>query len=439
MRAPVAAPDYARAMATDKTIWLASGLRTPFTKVDGGLRGRDAIGLGVPVLQAMAAQLAAGARIDHAIWGTVIPNLGYSNIARETWLDAKLDPTVPTSTTVMQCCTSMAAAFEAAGILGRGVGELALVGGTESMTHVQAGLTQALSDFIRRVSQARGVKDLLAVVRELELHDVRLHVPAIRNRTTGKSMGEHCEEMAKTWQIGRVEQDEVALATHRAAVAAQERAFFKDLIAPVDGVDRDAFPRPDTSLEKLAKLPPAFDTESGNGTLTAGNSSPLTDGAAGLWVASDAGLGRLPAGTPRAKLIDFDQAAVDIQHEGLLMAPAYIIPRLLERNRMSYADVGLWEIHEAFAAQLLCHLKALETPSWVRDKAGVRVSLGTIPRDRINPNGGSVALGHPFAATGARILSQAIKELAAMPAGTRSIVSICADGGLGTVALLERG
>jgi len=425
------------AAPTGRTIWLAAGLRTPFTKVDGGLAARNAIALGVPVLQAMAAQVDAKARIDHAIWGTVIPNLGYSNIARETWLDAKLDPTVPTSTTVMQCCTSMAAAFEAAGILGRGVGELALVGGTESMTHVQAGLTQALSDWMRRLGQAKGLKNLVGVVRELELHDVRLHVPAIRNRTTGKSMGEHCEEMARTWSIGRAEQDEVALATHRAAVAGIERGFFKDLTIPVDGVERDAFPRPDTSLEKLAKLAPVFDTTSGEGTITAGNSSPLTDGAAGLWVASDAGLDRLPKATPRVKLIDFDQAAVDIEHEGLLMAPVYIMPRILQRNRMSYADVGLYEIHEAFAAQLLCHLKALETPAYVRDKAGVSANLGTVPRDRINPNGGSVALGHPFAATGARILSQAVKELAAMPSGTRAIVSICADGGLGTVALLE--
>jgi acetyl-CoA C-acetyltransferase len=424
-------------MASQRTIWLASGVRTAFTKVDGGLAGRNAIALGVPVLQAMASQLDPRARIDHAVWGTVIPNLGYSNIARETWLDAGLDPTVPTSTTVMQCCTSMMAAFEAAGVLGRGVGELALVGGAESMTHVQAGLTQALSDWLRRLGQAKGMKNLVGVVRELDLDDVRLHVPAIRNRTTGKSMGEHCEEMAKTWQIPRVAQDEIALATHRAAVSAIERGFFKDLITPVDGVDRDAFPRPDTSLEKLSKLAPVFDTESGRGTLTAGNSSPLTDGAAALWVASDAGLARLPDTVPRVKLVDFDQAAVDIQHEGLLMAPVYILPRILARNGLRYDDIGLYEIHEAFAAQLLCHLKALDTPSFVAAKAGVTEALGTVPRDRINPNGGSVALGHPFAATGARILSQAVKELAAMPARTRAIVSICADGGVGTVALLE--
>ncbi len=231
---------------------------------------------------------------------------------------------------------------------------------------------------------------------------------SIKNRTTGKSMGEHSEETAKEWGIARVEQDEVALASHMRAVAGQKRGFFTDLIVPVDGVDRDAFPRPDSSMEALAKLRPAFEHEgTTGGTHTAGNSSPLTDG------------------------------AVDIRHEGLLMAPAYVIPRLLARNGLRYADVQLWEIHEAFAGQVLYQLKALETASFLRDKAKVEAGLGTVPRDRINPNGGSVALGHPFGATGARILSQAVKELAAMPKGARAIVSICADGGVGTVALLE--
>jgi acetyl-CoA C-acetyltransferase len=154
-------------------------------------------------------------------------------------------------------------------------------------------------------------------------------------------------------------------------------------------------------------------------------------------VASEDGLGRLPGSVPRAKLLDFELGAVDIRTEGLLMAPAYSIPRLLARNKLTYADIGLYEIHEAFAAQVLCHLKALESPDFLRDKARVTAALGTVPRDRINPHGGSVALGHPFGATGARILSQAVKELAAMPSGTRAIVSICADGGVGTVALLQ--
>jgi acetyl-CoA C-acetyltransferase len=426
-------------MANGKTVWLAGGLRTPFTRVDGGLAGRDAIGLSVPVVQAMTAQVAASARVDFAVWGSVIPNLGYANLAREVWLDAKLDPTVPTFTTIMQCSTSMVAAFEAAGFLARGVGELALAGGSESMTHVQTGLAQPLSDWMRRFVQARDLKQRAAIARELPLQGPKLHVQSIKNRTTGKSMGEHSEETAKTWEIGRAEQDEVALESHRRAVAAQERGFFARLVVPVDGVERDAFPRKDTSMEALGRLPLAFDRTSGKGTHTAGNSSPLTDGAAALWVATDQGLKRLPSSLPRARLVDFELGAVDIARDGLLMAPAFAIPRLLARNGLGYADVGLWEIHEAFAAQVLYQLKALDSSSFVRDRAGVTASLGAVPRDRINPNGGSVALGHPFGATGARILAQAVAELAERPPGTRALVSICADGGVGTVALLERG
>jgi acetyl-CoA C-acetyltransferase len=190
-------------------------------------------------------------------------------------------------------------------------------------------------------------------------------------------------------------------------------------------------------MEKLAKLKPAFDRTSGKGTITAGNSSPLTDGAAAIWVATEDGLNRLPGDVPRVRLVDFEMAAVDIFHEGLLMAPVSAIPRLLARNSLTFDDIALWEIHEAFSAQVLCHIRGLEDKDFVREKAGVEHTFGSFPRDRMNPNGGSVALGHPFAATGARILSQAVKELAAKPKGARAIVSICADGGLGTVALLE--
>ena len=250
-------------------------------------------------------------------------------------------------------------------------------------------------------------------------------------------MGEHTEDMAKSWNISREAQDELALRSHQNAITAQDRGFFTDLILPVDGVTTDSFPRRDTSMEKLTKLKPAFDRTSGRGTLTAGNSSPLTDGAAAIWVATTEGLPRLSDATLRARLVDFEMAAIDIFNEGLLMAPVSAIPRLLARRGLKFDDIALWEIHEAFSAQVLCHIKALEDESFVREKAGVAHSFGRFPRERMNPNGGSVALGHPFAATGAHILSQAVKELAAMPKGSRAIVSICADGGLGTVALLE--
>ncbi len=416
-------------------VWLASGLRTPFVQVDGAFAERNSLSLSVPVVLAMA-PLANG-RIDFAVWGSVVLNLAFANLAREIWLESKLDPHVPTFTTIMQCSTSMAGVFEAAGMLGERRASLAMVGGVESMSRVQIGLGGNLSVWLRRMVQARSFKQRLGLLAKLHPSDIRLHIPEVKNRVTGRSMGEHTEDMAKTWHIGRREQDELALEGHQRAIAAQDRGFFTDLIVPLDGVSKDHFPRRDTSMEKLAKLKPVFDRSSGQGTLTAGNSSPLTDGAAAIWVATDEGLSRLPAKLPRVRLVDFEMAAVDIFTEGLLMAPVTAIPRLLARHGLTFDDIALWEIHEAFSAQVLCHIKGLQDKEFVREKAGVAHTFGSFPRERMNPNGGSVALGHPFAATGARILSQAVKELAALPKGSRAIVSICSDGGLGTVALLE--
>ena len=416
-------------------VWLAPGLRTPFVNVDGPLAHRDSLNLSVPVVLTMANQVKGP--IDFAVWGSVVVNLAYANLAREVWLESKLDPHVPTYTTIMQCSTSMAGVFEAAGMLDEKKASLAMVGGVESMSRLQIGLSQNFSVWLRRFVQARGLVKRLSLLRKLRLSDIRLHVPEVKNRVTGRSMGEHTEDMAKNWNIGRREQDELALEGHRRAIAAQDGGFFADLIVPIDGTSKDHFPRRDTSLEKLAKLKPVFDRASGRGTLTAGNSSPLTDGAAAIWVATDKGMDRLPNNLPRARLVDFEMAAVDIFTEGLLMAPVSAIPRLLARQGLKFNDIALWEIHEAFSAQVLCHLKALQDSDFVRAKAGVEHNFGTFPRERMNPNGGSVALGHPFAATGARILSQAVKELAQLPKGSRAIVSICSDGGLGTVALLE--
>src|SRR6266699_918836 len=319
-------------------IWLAAGLRTPFARVDGPLARLDAVELSLPVVRAMTGSQSA-AKPDLVVWGTVIPNLGYSNIAREVQIAADLDQTIPAFSTVLACSTSMVAAFQAAGMLAHGGKELALVGGVESMSRVQIGLSQNFSDWLRRFSQARSIAQRLALFKNLRARDIRLHILAVANRATGKSMGEHCEEMARTWNIARERQDRIALASHEKAIAGQKSGFFDDLIVPVEGMSRDGFPRPDTSLERLAKLQPAFDRKSGKGTITAGNASPLTDGAAGLWVATGAGIKRLPGSVTRARLVDWEVAAV--------------------------------------------------------------------------------------------------KELAAMQKGSRAVVSICADGGLGTVALLQ--
>lgn len=418
------------------TRWLVSGVRSPFARVDGALRHLHALDLSVPVAKAMNAQLAAGDRPDLVVWGSVAPNLGWSNIARELVVKSGIDPSTPAFSTVLACSTSMAAVFQAAGMLNDHL-QVAMCGGVESMSRVQIGLRQGLSDVIRRTSQARSFGERIDRLSELQWSEVKLHVPAVKNRATGRSMGEHCEEMAKQWKIARADQDRIALNSHQRAVAAMAAGFFDDLVVAVDGTARDGLPRADTSAEKLATLKPAFDRTSGQGTITAGNASSLTDGAAAIWVANEAGLGRLPAARARVKLVDYEIAAVDIFHEGLLMAPAFAIPRLLARNGLSLEAIDLWEIHEAFAAQVLCNVAALESEDFLREKVRIDARLGRFPWDRLNPNGGSVAIGHPFGATGARILSQAVKELAALGPGKRAVVSICADGGVGTVALLQ--
>src|SRR5256714_11601900 len=291
-----------------QAIWLAAGLRPPFARVDGPLARLDAVELSLPVVRAMTGSQSA-AKPDLVVWGTVIPNLGYSNIAREVQIEAGLDQTIPAFSTVLACSTSMVAAFEAAGMLGHGGKELTLVGGVESMSRVQIGLSQNFSDWLRRLSQARSTVQRLALLKNLRARDIRPPIPAVANRATGKSMGEHCEGKGKSWSIARESQDKIALASHEKAIAGQKSGFFDDLIVPVEGMSRDGFPRTDTSPERLAKLQPAFDRKTGKGTITAGNASPLTDGAAGLWVATGAGLKRLPGSVPPARPVAWEVVA----------------------------------------------------------------------------------------------------------------------------------
>ena len=390
----------------------------------------DALALSVPVAKAMASR----ARPDFLVWSQVIPDATMSNIARELVFAAGFDPEIPAFSTTLACSSSFMGAVEAAGMIGRGGAHLALVGGVETMSHVPIALKRQVAD--RVIAEfSHNPAGAAAMFSQLSAADFDLPLKAWANRVSGRSQGEHTEDTARRFEIGRAEQDERALLSHRAAVAGQDAGFFDDLIIPIDGVERDGLPRRDTSAEKLAALRPVYDPA---GTITAGNASPVTDGAAGLWVADADGLARL--GVPAAvKLVDWEIAAIDFRRdEGMLMAPARAIPRLLARHDLTFADIALFEIHEAFAAQVLANVKAASDPAYRRERAHVDRDLGAFPWDRVNPHGGSLALGHPFAATGARILSQAAKELTALPKGSRAIVSICADGGQGTVALLER-
>ncbi len=411
-------------------VYLAAGLRTPFVKGGGAFSGYDALTLAALVAKAMAER----ARPDFIVWGQVIPDPTISNIARELVFQAGLEPTIPAFSTVLACSSSFMGVIEASGMVGRGGTHLALVGGVETMSHVPIALKSEVTDRLM-ATFAHDPGAAAAMLTNLTVGDFNLPIKAWANRVSGRSQGEHTEDTAKRFEISREAQDEWALRSHHDAVAGQDAGFFKDLILPFGGVGEDALPRRDTSLERLAKLRPAFDPA---GSITAGNASPVTDGAASIWVGDAEGLARLGA-EPAVKLVDFEIAAIDFRlDEGMLMAPGRAIPRLLARHGLTFADINLWEIHEAFAAQVLANIKAAADPAYRRERARVDADLGEFPWDRVNPHGGTLALGHPFAATGARILSQATKELTGMAKGSRAIVSVCADCGQGTVALLER-
>ncbi|MGZ5279319.1 MAG: acetyl-CoA C-acyltransferase, partial [Pseudobdellovibrionaceae bacterium] len=267
-------------------------------------------------------------------------------------------------------------------------------------------------------------------------HDLKPSFPAVREPRTGKSMGEHCELMVQEWKISQREQDELALASHKSAAHAYEQGFYKDLLVEFKGLQKDTGVRPDTSIEKLTKLKPAFDF-TGKGTITAGNASPLTDGASAVLLASDqyARKNNLPV---LAHFVDCQATAVDYVHgEGLLMAPTTAVSMLLLRNNLTLQDFDFYEIHEAFTGQVLCTLKAWEDAEYCRKKLGRDKPLGPIDRSKMNVKGGSVALGHPFGATGARILATLAKTIDQKGSG-RGLISICTAGGMGVAAIIER-
>lgn len=411
--------------------FLVPGARTPFVKAGGEYAGFSSLQLSAPVVKNMSSR----AEPDIIIWGQVIPSPTVSNLGRELLLEAGLSPDIPGATSVLACSTSMLATIQAAGMLGAGGMHLALIGGVETMSHVPIALRPAIAQKLA-VAFMKDPAAAQAMFDDLSVNDFDLPARGWANRISGRSMGEHTEDTAQYFGIERDAQDEYAFQSHKKTTAAQASGFFDNLIVPFANVKSDTIPRSDSTLEKLASLKPVFD-RSEKGTLTAGNSSPLTDGAAGLWVADEAGLSKLQA-PPAVEIVDWQLNAMNYREEGILMAPARAIPILLARHNLRFDDVSLWEIHEAFAAQILANIRAISDPVYRRYKAGVDVDMGAFPWDRLNPNGGSLAIGHPFGATGARILSQAATELEARERGSLAIVSICADGGQGSVMLLRR-
>jgi acetyl-CoA C-acetyltransferase len=424
-----------------RRVAILGGMRIPFARSNTAYVDLTNLGMLTAALTALVDRFGLrGQRIGEVAAGAVIKHTRDAGMAREATLGCGLHPHTPAYDVQRACGTSLTALVQIAHRISRGEIECGIAGGTDSASDIPITYGRKLQQALLESARGRSAGERIKPWLRLRPRDFKPSVPAITEPSTGLSMGEHTEMMAKEWGIGRREQDELANASHVKAAAAWKEGFFDDLVVPFGGLKVDNNLRADSTVEKLSRLQPSFD-RSAAGTLTAGNSTPLTDGASSVLVASEdwAKQRGLPV---QAYLTCSAAAAVDFvgtagPREGLLMAPTYAVPDMLDRMGITLLDFDLYEIHEAFAAQVLCNVAALENPDFRRQKAGVEADLGGFPWERFNPHGGSVALGHPFGATGARILSQAVKELAGMPKGSRAVVSICADGGLGTVALLQ--
>jgi acetyl-CoA C-acetyltransferase len=378
-----------------------------------------------------------GERLGEVVAGAVLKHSRDFNLTRESVLGSKLAPETPATDIQQACGTGLQAAIQVANKIALGVIDAGVAGGADTTSDAPVAISDKLRRKLMKVNSAKDTAGRLKALGSIRPGDIGLDIPQNGEPRTKLSMGEHAALTALEWRITREAQDELAARSHHNLARSYEEGFQDDLITPFRGVERDNNMRPDSSVEKLATLKPVF----GKGvaaTMTAGNSTPLSDGASAVLLATDewAQERGLPV---LAHLVDAETAAVDYVngHEGLLMAPAYAVPRMLERNGLTLQDFDFYEIHEAFASQVLATLAAWEDPVFCKERLGLDAPLGSIDHDVLNVNGSSLAAAHPFAATGGRILPVAAKLLAQKGSG-RALISICAAGGQGVVALLER-
>jgi acetyl-CoA C-acetyltransferase len=378
-----------------------------------------------------------GERLGEVVAGAVLKHARDFNLVRESVLGSKLSAETPATDIQQACGTGLQAAIQVANKIALGQIDVGIAGGTDTTSDAPVAISDKLRKKLMKVNAARDTASRIKALGAIRPTDIGLEIPQNGEPRTRLSMGEHAALTALEWQVGREEQDELAAASHQRLAAAYDAGFLDDQVTPFRGLERDNNLRPDSSVEKLAKLKPVF----GRGeaaTMTAGNSTPLTDGASVVLLASEdwAAERNLPV---LAWFTAYETAAVDYVHgaEGLLMAPAYAVARMLEREGLSLQDFDYYEIHEAFASQVLSTLKAWEDPIFCKERLGLDAPLGSIDRSRLNVNGSSLAAGHPFAATGGRIVATLAKLLDQAGSG-RGLISICAAGGQGVVAILEK-
>jgi acetyl-CoA C-acetyltransferase len=427
-------------LESPRRVAVVGGVRIPFARANTAyveLGNQDMLGAAMRALVdkfdlrgALIGEVAAGAVIKHSRdW----------NLAREATLDAGLDPHTPAYDVQRACGTSLTTVAQLAHRIALGEIDSAIAGGADSASDVPLAYGKKLQRIVLESARGRSFGARLAPWLRLRPGHLKPAFSGAAEPRTGLSMGQHCELMVKEWDVTRREQDELAAASHANAAAAWKAGFFDGLVVPCNGLAADNNVRADTGVEKLASLRPAFDRE--RGTLTAGNSTPLTDGAACVLLASEewAKARGLPV---LAYFSHYASGAVDFAgvagaREGLLLGPTYAVSNMLERARLRLQDFDLYEIHEAFAAQVLCTLRAWESSEYCRTRLGRGEALGPIDRAKMNRKGGSVALGHPFGATGARIVAGLAKQLAERGSG-RGLISVCTAGGMGVSAILER-
>ena len=424
--------------ATARQAAVIGGNRIPFARSNGDYFEASNQDMLTTTLDGLSARYGLGGeRVGQVVAGAVLKHAKDFNLTRECVLGSALDGATPAYDIQQACDTGIQAALLVASNIALGKIEVGIAGGVDTTSDAPIQVNEDLRDVLMEANRRKSTADRVKLLGRLRPGHIVPEIPRNEEPRTGLSMGEHAAVTAEQWEIGREEQDELAATSHRRMGSAWDEGFFDDLATPYLGLDRDNNMRPDSSPEKLAKLKPVFGDRE-NGTMTAGNSTPLTDGASAVLLASDewAEERGLPV---LAHIADWEYAAVDYVHgdDGLLMAPVYAVPRLLQRNGLTLDDFDYVEIHEAFASQVLATLKAWEDDEYCRTKLGLDGALGSVDRAKLNPKGSSLAAGHPFAATGGRILATTAKMLD-RNGGGRSLVSICAAGGQGVVAIVEK-
>ena len=426
-------------MQPTRRVAILGGVRIPFCRNNTAYHDVGNLGMSIKALGALVEKFKLhGEVLGEVALGAVLKHSSDWNLGREAALSSGLSPLTPGITIQRACGTGLDTVITIANKIALGQIEAGIGGGSDTTSDAPIAVNPRLRRRLLNLNMAKtNAARFGAAFKGFSPREFKPEFPGVGEPRTGKSMGVHCELMAMEWRITRAAQDQLAYESHQKAAAAYERGFFSDLVSGFRGVERDNNLRPDTTLEKLGTLKPAFDRITGAGTLTAGNSTPLTDGASAALLSSEA-WARAHGKEIQAWLVDAQVAAVDFVHgEGLLMAPAWAVAQLLARNNLTLQDFDFYEIHEAFAAQVLCTLAAWESTEFCRERLGLPAALGPIDRAKMNVAGSSLAVGHPFAATGARIVATAAKLLTERGSG-RALISICTAGGMGVAAILER-